>query len=182
MLRVCCRRGNEFHTLSVVENGTTCFEQLRWFCTYNEHKRADFLEGKGGKNQWGTEGIENLTGEFGEKPFLVWEQIAWNRFCFEGEGAKEGQNKEKGKGKRKGKKKTKWKGKNRKSSLLTKNVFYTNFCRVSLWSQWSRRQPSISQDRSPEAGSLRHQRLRGHKHLDKKEKEQLSPTWEVIST
>lgn len=48
--------------------------------------------------------------------------------------------------------------------------------------EWSNRQLSISQDQDPEAGSLRNQRLKGSKRLDKKEKEQLSPTWEVIST
>lgn len=42
---------------------------------------------------------------------------------------------------------------------------------------WSRRQLSTSQDQDPEAGSLRKQRLRGREHLDKKEKEQLSPMW-----
>lgn len=76
------------------------------------------------------------------------------------------------------------KGENQ-SSLLTKMCFTPVFAglpfEVNEIAQ-SRRQLSTSQDHDPEAGSLRNQRFKGSKHLDKKEKEQLSPTWEAIST
>lgn len=58
--------------------------------------------------------------------------LYWGR----GRGSRRGRESRKGKRKQKGKGKGKWKGKNRKSSLLTKTVFYTNFCRVALWNQW----------------------------------------------
>lgn len=65
-------------------------------------------EGKGEKNQWGTDGIyQNLTGESGEKPFLIWQKIAGNHFCFEGDEWGGGEEKEKGNRKGKGKKE-KW--------------------------------------------------------------------------
>lgn len=76
------------------------------------------------------------------------------------------------------------KGENQKKQLANKKPCFTLvFARFEVNEiDCSRRQLSTTQDHDPEAGSLRNQRLKGSKHLDKKEKEQLSPTWEVIST